>query len=145
MKRILIFAAVTLTALVALSCSNSSGPGDPALTYDLVKQDVNAYKGKRVRWYGRQVSFESTGGVTRATFANMKQWQTGGDMQPFVVEIKSDRVPPELSGEGWVSGTVEGTRTVGITLGSPSGRESTRPQTVPLLSNPELEKASDTK
>ena len=145
MKRILNFAAVTLMALVVLSCSNSSGPGDPALTYDLVKQDVNAYKGKRVRWYGRQVSFESKGGVARATFANMKQWQSGGDMQPFVVQIDSDRVPPELSGEGWVSGTIEGTHTVGITLGSPSGRETTNPQTVPLLSNAELEKVIDTK
>lgn len=146
MKCIFIIAVLLVTAMSVLSCglgskATSSGPGDPKLTYDLVMQNVDAYKGKRVRWYGRRVSFETTNGVTRATFMNVGKWQAGGDMDPFVVQYRSEKEYSETPEEGWVTGTIEGTHTVGITLGSPSGRETNTPRSVPLLSYPEIEKS----
>jgi hypothetical protein len=124
------------------STKGNAEPGDPKLTYALVIKNIDAYKGKRVQWYGKRVSFEITGGVTRATFMNVGQWQAGGDMDPFVVQYRSEKEYSEMPGEGWVTGTIKGTHTVGITLTSPSGRETTRPRRVPLLSYPEIEKVA---
>jgi len=147
---------LVLAATFTLACQPTStsqktttGPGDPKLTYELVSKDINAYKGKRVRWCGRQLSFESTGKpgggdfVTRATYANTDKLQSfagvdAKDMEAFVVEMKSTEMLPKMP-SGCVTGTIEGTHTIGLTLGSSSGRESTSPQTVPLLSNPEFE------
>jgi hypothetical protein len=64
-------------------------------------------------------------------------------MQPFVVEYKLDwAAVMKMPSAGWITGTIEGTHTIGMTLGSPSGRETRTPQTVPLLSHAEIEGAS---
>jgi hypothetical protein len=122
-----------------------TGPGDPKLTYELVTQDVNAYKGKRVRWCGNQVSasaeIEKSGrGICRAVYLNVEKWEAGGDIQAFAVEyISDDMLSVMQKDEGCVTGTIEGTQTVDIERGSSSGSKSGSNQVVPVLSNPEFE------
>jgi hypothetical protein len=141
---------VVVSIMLACSCSNTtaskvtSGPGDPQLTYDLVMRSVDDYKGKRVRWYGTQMSFESKGGgTTRVVYGNTQQWQAGGQMQAFVVEYQGDLMEiMKLPQGGWVTGTIEGTHSIATTLGSPSGRETRTHETVPLLSHAEIKGAT---
>lgn len=154
MKRILAIVLAAATSLSVLSCvsrnryKKTSGPGNPRLTYDLVNKNVNAFKGKRVRWFGRQISFESRGApgrkeyVNRFTYVDVESWQAGEVTKAFVVEYNSKSGLTMLPGEGWVTGTIEGTHTIGITRRWPSGEETYIPQVVPLLSHPKVEKST---
>jgi len=134
----------------------TSGAGDPALTVELVSKDVATHKGKRVRWFGHQMSFESTSGggeqKTMYTYADVAAWQSGGSLHPFVVQMSSQKGEPgkmpslgDAPMDAWVTGTVAGTHTIGLTRGSPSGSESTSPEIVPLLVYAQFEAKGATK
>jgi len=154
---LLVLAVTFLLACQSASTSKeiTTGLGNPKLTYEVVSKDIDAYKGKRVRWCGKQVSFESTGKqdsndfVTRATYMNVDKVQSfagvsAKDMEAFVVEMKSAEMLPKMP-SGCITGTIKGTHTIGLTTGSSSGRGSTTPEAVPLLSNPEFEETENKK
>ena len=96
MKSLVLILMFCLSVFVFLGvgCSNPSsqkittGPSDPKLTYELVSKDVNTYKGKRVRWCGTQVSFESQGKsdsnefITRATYMNTEKYSSFAGVNP---------------------------------------------------------------
>jgi hypothetical protein len=126
--------------------SNSTLTYDPNLTYDLVIQNVDAYKGKRVRWFGQQSSFgpdskpDPNTKSIRVMFGDMRFAMQG--FHAFVVEFERKEQVPTLGAEGWITGIIVGTHTTSTIRSSPSGKESKTPTILPLLSNPEFERGA---
>lgn len=147
MKCIILIPIVLVIAINTLSCGGgkvTTGPGDPKLTYDLVIQNLEAYRGRRVRWYGTRMSIEFEDVVSRITFMNGEPLQARGDIQAFVVEYRPGKRFSELPENGWVTGTIEGTHTVSITLRGPGGETHTS-KAVPLLTHAEIEEVIPSK
>lgn len=122
--------------------SDSTLTYDPNLTYDLVIKNLDAYKGKRVRWFGQQSSFGPDSKLDpdtktfRVMFGDMKFAMQG--FHAFVVEFKTKEQVPKLGAEGWVTGTIVGTHTTSTIRSSPTGQETKTPTTLPLLGDPEF-------
>jgi hypothetical protein len=131
----------------ALQAMDTTGPGDPNLSYELVIQNLDTYKGKRVRWFGRKMSSEDkgkpdgSGYIHSITFINNPNPETAQGFEqfrPFVVKYESKEMFG-YSENGWIIGTILGTHTVGVTATSPSGSQTNAPKDVPLLGHPQFE------
>jgi hypothetical protein len=119
------FGIIMLVPALMFGCSNSSdssGPADPSLTYQIVAKNPLKYKGKRVKWIGQcgTGSFKKTGSgsvVANAVFVDPST--------DFNVEIRAFSANGESEMDRflffgktfWVTGTVVGTKKIKMTVG----------------------------
>ncbi len=82
--------------LVAFGCKSAQPPsstGEKDPTIELVMQDIDAYKGKQVRWFGVRVGEDHKGGILRYVFLNSSpnvffSGEPGKDSKAFIVEYR---------------------------------------------------------
>jgi hypothetical protein len=128
--------------------AGSSG-SDPTVAQ--VAQNVEAYRGKRVRWFGQLMMLNPEGKLVRAVYLNKPALAAAKDAPTFVAVIKPrkkmdffhlDAVEKSFQefSRGWITGTVEGTHTITAEITSPTGEQSKVLQQVPLLRNASFEK-----
>jgi hypothetical protein len=129
----------------------SSRQPDPSLSFDVVAQNPQKYRGDRVRWYGQLIQGEvrgktvGTGSVLNAVFVDPST-DLRVTSRTFGVEAESHDSGMDLmlrfqEGPGWVTGTVGGTRKVKITVGPPPIEKEVE---VPVLTDAKFEPSKDT-
>jgi len=159
MKRVMNAMSWAVAAMMLVSCSATPKNSSPStttapgtldeLTVDRVMQNIDAYRGKQVRWLGSMVGsevplksrkFRSTfviGKVNMEEYLNLRV--SGKGFQFFVAEFATDKSdsPSSTFSSGWISGTIDGTDTLALEVRS--GVE-TNHKKVPLLVNATFEK-----
>jgi len=127
--------------------ASPDAPGDPSLTLELVMRDTMAFKGSRVRWFGKMANINSTGGVLGytilAVYVNNQDTATAEDFNCFAVEYKSSSPIPDLEDQVWITGTIEGTKVIFSNITSPMGNQTQSSREVPLLIDPKFEPAGE--
>ena len=138
--------AVILLVLAEGCSTNSSGPPDPSLTYEVVAQNVAQYRGKRVRWYGKFAEGKGKdnsigkGSSLDAVFVDPTT-DLRVTLRAFAVEAESPKdnisFMFDISDKPcWVTGTVAGTRKKKITVGPPPVEKEVE---IPLLQDAQFE------
>lgn len=128
--------------------ANPDAVGDPSLTLELVMRDTMAFKGSRVRWFGKMANLESTGSgsvyTVTTVYINNPDAASAEDFRYFAVEYKSSSSFSEHFGDDlWITGTVEGTKTIFANITSPMGSQTQSSRNVPLLIDPKFEPAGE--
>jgi len=124
-------------------------PGDPRLTLELVLRNTAAFKGRRVRWFGKMAASESTGNgsiyTNTTVYVNNPDAASAKGFRNFAVEYKSSSSFPEHFGDFWIMGTIKGTKKIFTTITSPEGSQKRISENVPLLIDPEFEPVDEKK
>lgn len=138
-----LFAAIGCSACITSPANNSntSRAGDSELTVARVTENPDAYKGRRVRWFGRTGAVKMVGKIIRGVYINDPSNLATSPV--FAVEIESNAAefkPSELPeaywfAQGWITGTIDGVQTVTYNL---NGQDLHK--TVPVLRNVSFEK-----
>jgi uncharacterized protein (TIGR03067 family) len=113
--------------------ASKTGPGDPAITYEMVVKDPQKYSGKRVVWPGEA----QTGSGTEAAFAiNAGEVNDARKYKMYAVRFAAEKETGDafLAGRGKMTGTVAGTLTISYEVSGSGGvGKETRKESVPLL------------
>jgi hypothetical protein len=121
-----------------------SNPGDPNLTWETVMQDVNAYKGKRVRWFGQTAIQSSESNLRRTVMRHRTVYMTKGNgtfkdpQYYFIVKYETKhKTGKDFSPfPVWVNATIDGSEEATISPGK--GKYGIRKK-APILVDPEFE------
>lgn len=155
-----------IAGLITFGCKSSKpslSSSEPDMSVDLVMQNVDAYKGKQVRWFGVRVGEDHKDGILRYVFLNSSpkvlfSGESGKDSKAFIVEYRPykklmthEEMEAYLQDNKmmlgvWVTGTIKDidgidTSTYSrLTLQGKEGKEITiTSQSGPLLIEPKFE------
>lgn len=114
------------------------GPGDPALTYDVVAKDPSKYVGKRVVW----PALATTGSGKEAAVASNPEATDARKYKMYAVRFGTEKELQDLffAGKARITGTVAGTLKISYEVSGPGGvGKESRTETVPLIVHPRVE------
>jgi hypothetical protein len=136
MRSINNFVIVIIALTLMFGCSNSSnssGPPDPSLTYEIVAKNPLEYKGKRVRWVGQCGSgtFKKKGNgssVENAVFVDPST-NFNVEIRAFSANGESEMDRFSFFGKTFlVTGTIIGTKKIKMTVGGNNETELAVPE-----------------
>jgi hypothetical protein len=114
------------------------GPGDPALTYDVVAKDPSKYVGKRVVW----PALATTGSGKEAAVAANPDAKDARKYKMYAVRFETEKELQDLffADKAKITGTVAGTLKISYEVSGPGGEgKEKRTETVPLIVYPKVE------